>query len=212
VRGRQYAALALGLAAALCGIGVALLHGEPEPAPATLGPERAAPTSLARAASASASGETADPGANAETASIAVEQDLASAAAPAAPARFESRDGSPAAVDPRSPARRSPAAPALARIALDEISAEPGTVSTTISGHDAGAPRALELWRVERERVRRVARGYSDLDGNLHAPQLALAGRALELVVTPIGVRPGEPAASEPARLPAYIPSLEEER
>jgi hypothetical protein len=109
----------------------------------------------------------------------------AGANAPAAPA--DAADG----------ARRAPpAAPAALPIALEDPPRALG-VALGVAGRDAGAPRALDLWRVDASgRPARVAQGHSEADGSIVFPSLVLPARAIELVAAPRGAGPRDASAS----------------
>lgn len=100
-------------------------------------------------------------------------------------------------------AQEAPAATlkALPRIVLEPLAVPPGVVTASLSGHDPGAPRALDLWAISAGRASPLGRASSDAGARIHAPQLPLPGAGLEVVATPRGVRPGEPGASAPLRL-----------
>lgn len=104
---------------------------------------------------------------------------------------------------PAAPAREAPApaAGSTFRIVLEPLAAPPDAVTVGFAGLDTGAPRALDLWRVGAGRPQRLGRARSDGDAQIHGPQLALPTAGIALVVTPLGVGPGEPGASQPLRL-----------
>jgi hypothetical protein len=87
------------------------------------------------------------------------------------------------------------------RIVLEPLAVPPGVVTASLSGHDPGAPRELDLWAISAGRASPLGRASSDEGARIHAPQLPLPGAGLEVVATPRGVRPGEPGASAPLRL-----------
>jgi len=105
----------------------------------------------------------------------------------------------PADARPRDPQRD--AASSDDRIWLEALEIPPDAVTASVSGFDAGAPRALALWRIDGGRFERIGAATSDADARIRAPQLALPEAGLALVVTPMGVRPGEPGASTPLQL-----------
>lgn len=112
-------------------------------------------------------------------------------------------------VDPTHPASASADASDDARLAQPDA-ARPAPialedplrafgVALAVAGHDPGAPRALDLWRVGTNgRAARVARGRSAPDGALVFAPLVLPARPVELVVTPRGASPRDPGASRP--------------
>jgi hypothetical protein len=84
-----------------------------------------------------------------------------------------------------------------AAIALDDPQIALGA-ALAISGRDAGAPRAIELWRVAGARAARVAVGTSRPDGGLDFPLFVLPAGAVTLVAAPRGEGAGSPNASAP--------------
>jgi len=84
---------------------------------------------------------------------------------------------------------------------LEALAVPPDAVTAGFAGYDTGAPRELDLWRIRAGRALRLGRAASDADARIHGPQLPLPAAGIDLVVTPRGVRPGEPGASEPLRL-----------
>jgi len=87
------------------------------------------------------------------------------------------------------------------RIVLEPLAVSADAVTAAFTGYDTGAPRELWLWRVVAGHTLRLARAASDADARIHAPQLPLPAAGIDVVVTPRGVYPGEPGASEPLRL-----------
>ena len=102
---------------------------------------------------------------------------------------------------PAAGAERSVAAAPSFRILLEPLPVAADSVTAGFVGTDTGAPRALSLWRVDAGRAEKIGSTVSDGDARIQAPQLALPEAGLTLVVTPIGVLPGEPGASAPLRL-----------
>ncbi len=87
------------------------------------------------------------------------------------------------------------------RIVLEALAIPPGVVTASLSGHDPGAPRELDLWALSAGRASPLGRASSDEGARIRAPQLPLPDAGLEVVATPRGVLPGEPGASAPLRL-----------
>jgi hypothetical protein len=136
----------------------------------------------------------------------------AHAALAAADALPPARAAEPPASAGTAPPDREPTRAPLPRILLEPVVAAPGAVTASFAGIDTGAPRTLALWRVDARRPQRLGRATSDASARIQAPQLALPEAGLALVVTPIGVRPGEPGASPPlqlARAPGTSPDAD---
>jgi hypothetical protein len=126
-----------------------------------------------------------------------------------AAARALCPDSAPAAANPHDAATRAslplrtpqtPTGPP-GQIVLEAVAVPTGAVTASFSGYDTGAPRALDLWRLVAGRAVRLGRAASDAETRIHAPQLPLPDAGIDLVVTPAGVRPGGPGASDPLRL-----------
>ncbi len=194
-------ALPLGLAL-LLGIGIATdsalreesaataVRATPDPAPLTrVGrlalAESLAPPSVAPRAGTVASDTTTFRSSRSDALADSV---IAAARATSAPSAL-SREPQPRAAGPSF------------RILLEPLTAAPDAVTASFAGRDTGAPRMLELWRVDAGRAQWLGRAASDADARIHAPQLALPAAGIQLVVTPLGVRPGEPGSSQPLRL-----------
>jgi hypothetical protein len=105
----------------------------------------------------------------------------------------------PQPASPRSSAPDPRAA--SSQILLEPLAPDPNAVTAGITGIDTGAPRELVLWRLRAGRAHRLGSAVSDSNARIHAPQLPLPADGIELVATPVGVRPGGPGASEPVRL-----------
>jgi hypothetical protein len=86
---------------------------------------------------------------------------------------------------------------ASAPIALDDPQIALGT-ALSVAGHDAGGPRAIEVWRIAGARAARVAVGASRADGSLDLPALILPAGEVTLVAAPRGEGAASPDASPP--------------
>ena len=84
-----------------------------------------------------------------------------------------------------------------APIALDDPQVALGTALAVV-GRDAGAPRAIEVWRIVGPRSARVAVGASRADGSLEVPPLVLPAGEVTLVAAPRGEGAASPNASAP--------------
>lgn len=100
------------------------------------------------------------------------------------------RDGDPVR---DAEARSGSSAP----IALDDPQVALGA-ALAVAGRDAGAPRAIEIWRIVGERAARVAVGASRADGSLDLPPLVLPAGEVTLVASPRGEGAASPNASAP--------------
>ena len=107
------------------------------------------------------------------------------------PARAAARD---AAID-RTRAGRHTAGGAA--IALDDPQVALGA-ALSVSGRDAGAPRAIELWRLAGTRAARVATGTSRPDGSIELPAFVMPAGDVTLVASPRGEGVHSPNASSP--------------
>jgi hypothetical protein len=82
-------------------------------------------------------------------------------------------------------------------IALDDPQVALGA-ALAVSGRDAGAPRAIELWRIAGARAVRVATGTSRPDGTLDLPAFVLPAGDVTLVASPRGEGANSRNASVP--------------
>jgi hypothetical protein len=119
-------------------------------------------------------------------------------------------DASVAAGIAGSGARTNPLRQATAqqaeRLRIDAVLAGSVPSAGQLQGWDPAAPRALELWRVETGEHALLARGHSDLAGDLIFPPILLPEDGFTLVVTPAGIAPNELDASEPRATSLRMP------
>jgi hypothetical protein len=82
-------------------------------------------------------------------------------------------------------------------VALDDPQVALGA-AVAISGYDAGAPRAIELWRIAGARAVRIAIGTSRADGSLDLPPFVMPAGDVTLVAAPRGAGASSTSASAP--------------
>jgi hypothetical protein len=98
-----------------------------------------------------------------------------------------------------SPGTANPPAPVTRALELHPAASAGGAVRFV--GFDPGAPRALWLWRIRKERAAVVALARSEPDGTFAFSPLRVPAAGLEVVATPSRVKPGEAEASRVRKL-----------
>ncbi len=71
------------------------------------------------------------------------------------------------------------------------LTARPEALAAAVTGYDAGAPRPLWLWRIDREEPYVVARAESGVSGRVDFGRVALPDGPLSLAATGVGGDPG---------------------
>jgi len=103
---------------------------------------------------------------------------------PGVPGESSGSDGSGTSVEADAPEREAQKRAQRTWPYFARVNASPGHVSTALRGVDPGAPRRLELWRVDGA-PRRVAMTVSDEAGHFDFGQQLLPLRGVELQVVP---------------------------